>query len=264
MADKELAKPDSFEPLDDACATKNDSAEDPTQQEVDPDNAKTAVIGTPSREIKINEKYLGLTNTPAPVQTSMGTLRMTSEKILDFLPNQSPVVDEETAQQPSPPESRSSLIRINPKYKGLLTQNTENIAAKDDNVPADNNILQKSANPSVQPMQPPPMIKINPKYANLPGVQSLPRQIIPEMQVQTNLNLQMSSELERRLSMSTKLTDEEQCEKRLIIQENQKYFGMKEHLLNGGKPQYTEEVDHSRESKVFWNEGAPLEWRKAP
>merc|ERR1719237_692060 len=199
MEDKELAKSDSFDPLEDACATKSDPAEEPTQQEADPDLIhveSAAITGVQSREIKINEKYLGLTKTPAPVQTSMGTLRMTSEKILDFLPNQSPVVDEETAEQPSPPESRSSLIRINPKYKGLLTQNTENLAAKDDNVPVDND------SPSVKSA--PPMIKINPKYANLPGVPSLPRQMIPETQV--HKKLQMPSELERRLVAN--LTDD--------------------------------------------------------
>ena len=244
MEDNELAKSDSFDPLEDACATKSDPAEEPTQQEADADVIhveKAAVTGAPSREIKINEKYLGLAKTPAPVQTSMGTLRMTSEKILDFLPNQSPVVDEEAAQQLSPPESRSSLIRINPKYKGLLTQNTENIAAKDDNVPVD--IDSPSHPPSVQSA--PPMIKINPKYANLPGVQSLPRQMIPETQVQKKL--QMPSELERRLA--TNLTDDEQYEKRLIIQENQKYFGMKE-FLNGGKGTtgpYTEEEQQKKE-----------------
>ena len=252
--DNEMVKSNSSEPLEDACTTKSDSPEEPRQQEADPDvppvdNAKAAITGAPNREIKINEKYLGLRNTPAPVQTSMGTLRMTSEKILDFLPNQSPVVDEETSQQPSPPESRSSLIRINPKYKGLLTQNTENIAAKDENVPVDNENPQKIASPTVHSASAPPMIKINPKYANLPGVQSLPRQMIsinPETQVHKSLKSQMSSELERRLV--TNLTDEEQREKRLIM-ESQKYFGMKEQFPNGGKvtTQYTEEEQQKKD-----------------
>merc|ERR1719237_1858154 len=90
--DNEMAKSNSSEPPEDACATKSASPEEPRQKEADPDvppvdNANTAIAGAPNREIKINEKYLGLRNTPAPVHTSMGTLRMTSEKILDFLPN---------------------------------------------------------------------------------------------------------------------------------------------------------------------------------
>ena len=235
---KELTESDLPQPLEDACATKSDSLKEPTQQQqAGPDvkqveNANAAITTAPNREIKINEKYLGLT--PAPVQTSVGTLRMTSEKILDFLPNQSPVVDEET-RQPSPPESRSSLIRINPKYKGLLTQNTENIAAKDDSVPAaDSNNSQKSFSPSAQPASAPPMIKINPKYANLPGMQSLPRPMISvNPETQKNFELQIPSELERRLStnlpeedqpeeMSTQYTEEEQRERARLIEEGQK------------------------------------------
>merc|ERR1719234_2194655 len=70
--DREMAKSDSSEPQEDARATKSNSPEEPRQQEADPDveNAKAAITAAPSREIKINEKYLGLRNTPAPVQTS--------------------------------------------------------------------------------------------------------------------------------------------------------------------------------------------------
>merc|ERR1712062_295266 len=121
----EHKKSDCTEHMDDSSYSNVSPRTEAKSEVMRGQTAKAASAEAPSREIKINEKYLGLT--PNPVQTSMGTLRMTSEKILDFVPNQSPVVNEETAQQqPSPPESRSSLIRINPKYKGLLTQNTEN------------------------------------------------------------------------------------------------------------------------------------------
>merc|ERR1712013_131893 len=177
----EQKKSDCTEHMEDSSYSHDSPRPEAKSEVMRRETAKAASAEAPSREIKINEKYLGLT--PNPVQTSMGTLRMTSEKILDFVPNQSPVVNEETAQQqPSPPESRSSLIRINPKYKGLLTQNTENIAAKEDST-AQNQ--EKSSSPPAQPAPAPPMIKINPKYANLPGLPPLARQMMginPETQ----------------------------------------------------------------------------------
>merc|ERR1712223_1247297 len=176
---------------------------------------------------------------------SMGTLRMTSEKILDFVPNQSPVVNEETAQQqPSPPESRSSLIRINPKYKGLLTQNTENIAAKEDST-AQNQ--EKSSSPPAQPAPAPPMIKINPKYANLPGLPPLARQMMG-INPETQNKSPMFSELERRLS--TNLTEEKQQENMLNIHKNQNH-----QQLEGGTvtTQYT--LEEQQEKDRLMREG---------
>jgi len=116
-----------------------------------------------SKEIKINEKYLK----PTPLQTSVGTLRMTSDKILDFHPSQSPVVVASATAEDSTDSGllRSSLIRINPKYKGMLAGSTENIAAKDDAIPS---VIELQKNTS--PLEPvpsrtdPPMIKVNPKY----------------------------------------------------------------------------------------------------
>ena len=239
----EHKKSDCTEHMDDS-SYSNDSPRPEAKSEVmRRETAKAASPEAPSREIKINEKYLGLT--PNHVQTSMGTLRMTSEKILDFVPNQSPVVNEETAQQqPSPPESRSSLIRINPKYKGLLTQNTENIAAKEDST-AQNQ--EKSSSPPAQPAPAPPMIKINPKYANLPGLPPLARQMMG-INPETQNKSPMFSELERRLS--TNLTEDEQQENVSIVHKNPNH-----QLLEGGTvtTQYT--LEEQQEKDRLMREG---------
>jgi hypothetical protein len=148
-----------------------------TEKRLEANGTNTEETDDPAdAQIQMNQKFIG--------HTSVGTLRRTSEKYIDFLPNQSPVVDE-TATLPEP--HRSSLIRINPKYKGMLMNNTENIAAKDDGIPT----VVRSAAPAPS-NSPRPMIKINPKYQ--PGQVKTMLSINPKFQVQSSLKSQLSEE----------------------------------------------------------------------
>jgi len=95
---------------------------------------------------------------------------MTSDKILDFHPSQSPVVVASATTEDSPNSGllRSSLIRINPKYKGMLAGSTENIAAKDDAIPSVIELQRSTSTSEPVPLRStPPMIKVNPKYATM-------------------------------------------------------------------------------------------------
>merc|ERR1719336_1173425 len=85
------------------------------------------------------------------------------------------------------------------------------------------------------------MIKINPKYANLPGLPPLARQMMG-INPETQNKSPMFSELERRLS--TNLTEDEQQENVSIVHKNQNH-----QLLEGGTvtTQYTQEEQQEKD-----------------
>merc|ERR1711962_1212483 len=136
---------------------------------------------------------------------------MTQYQYIDFLPNQSPVVEEsdnlltetvtETAPPPppvftapveSPLPQRSSLIRINPKYSRVLTDNTENIAAPEDDAKAKSRSTESPTSSGRS-------IKINPKYANIAGGPLIPQprpmiSVNPQYQGLGNINTKITDD----------------------------------------------------------------------